>query len=178
MAEGPVPLSYTELQPAQAISAGRRAGELLVMEGDTVLAPLCIRCGAQHHLGRKQFLIPAPLSTHLETTAPVYRLHAHVCLRHAWRRWLLNALAAILAVLGLMTCTRGMLIVPRAELGFYSSFTVLLLVAIAFRVAANRWPRVERSTDTLVFVRGVHPALLAVLPEYEEGPPAADSAGL
>jgi hypothetical protein len=178
MAEGPVPLSYTELRPAQAVSVGRRAGELLVMEGDTVLGPLCIRCGGQRNLRREQFLIPAPLPLQLETTAPVYRLHAHVCLRHAWRRWVLNALAAVLAILGVMTCSCGMLIVPRAEVGMGFLFALLLLTAIACRVAANRWPRVQCSTDTLVFVRGVHPALLAGLPEHEEAPPAGDSAGL
>jgi hypothetical protein len=168
MPKEPIALSYTELAPAQSVAGGKRRGDLLVMDGDTVLPAMCFACGTFNGVQPRAFFIAAPLSPHLESTAPVFRLHTHVCRRHHLRRVLLQTGALIAIALFPCACLFGsllFLVFPRTpgEVLIVADMS-LLLIAVILNGLAGRGPHVVNMDDEVVLVRGVHPAVLEKLP--------------
>jgi hypothetical protein len=163
MPKEPIALSYTELAPAQCISGGKRRGDLLVMDGDTVLPAMCYLCGTFADAHPRVFMIAAPLSPHLESTAPVFRLHTHICRRHGRSRVLLRISALVAFCIFPCVCLFGSVLILPGEVLLVADMS-LLLIAVILNGLAGRGPHVVNMDDEVVLVRGVHPAVLEKLP--------------
>jgi hypothetical protein len=109
------------------------------------------------------FLIAAPLSPHLETTAPVFRLHTHICRRHGVSRVLLRISALVAFCIFPCVCLFGSVLILPGEVLVVADVS-LLLIAVILNGLAGRGPHVANMDGDTVLVRGVHPAVLEHLP--------------
>lgn len=168
--ELPIALSYTELLPAQVLGGGAREGDFLVMAGDTVLPPRCLMCGSPAVCEWKEFLIAAPLPHVLESTAPVFRLRAGLCRQHLVRRTLLNIGGFLMLAASPGACLLGGVaetIFPALPpVAVVVPAVLLPLGGLALRFLATRQPHEQEVRETVTLVRGIHPAILEVLPAY------------